>query len=160
MVKIADYLNYSVNEEGDIYSHNKGRNLSQLKHNSGYHSIMLYVNNVGIRTYVHRIVAQTFIRNPFNKETVNHLDGDKSNNSVKNLEWATRSENSKHAYDLGLLATPINKLSPYVCKNVEGFGYYFPSLKDAHLAGFDFSSIRKVVKGYSAHCGGYLWYKL
>lgn len=51
---------------------------------------------------LHRLLAQTFIPNPENKRTVNHIDGNKLNNSLSNLEWATDSENNKHAYDIGL----------------------------------------------------------
>lgn len=51
---------------------------------------------------VHRIIAKTFIPNPKNFEQVNHIDGCKTNNDVSNLEWCTRSDNLKHAYQLGL----------------------------------------------------------
>lgn len=64
-----------------------------------YHSIKL-VNDAGQRktTRLHRLVALTFIPNPENKPEVNHIDGNKDNNSIENLEWVTGGENQKHSY--------------------------------------------------------------
>ena len=57
---------------------------------------------LGSGVYVHRLVGLYFIDNPYNKEQINHLDGVKSSNHYSNLEWATRSENMKHAFVTGL----------------------------------------------------------
>lgn len=51
---------------------------------------------------VHRLVAQTFIPNPNDFPVINHIDGDKQNNHISNLEWCTYKENTKHAYKIGL----------------------------------------------------------
>ena len=63
----------------------------------GYLSVMLTINGKQKRVGVHRLVAQAFIPNPDNKPQVNHIDGNKHNNKVDNLEWVTREENMQHA---------------------------------------------------------------
>lgn len=68
----------------------------------GYLRVTLYQNNTGTVFHVHRLVAQTFIPNPDNKLCVNHKDGNKFNNCVDNLEWATVAENNHHALEMGL----------------------------------------------------------
>lgn len=52
---------------------------------------------------IHQLVAQVFIDNPDNKPIINHIDGNKLNNSIENLEWCTYSENTQHAYDNNLM---------------------------------------------------------
>ncbi len=68
----------------------------------GYEKVRLLHNGKDKTLRIHRLVAETFIPNPENKETVNHKDGDKTNNCVSNLEWADRNEQMKHAYALEL----------------------------------------------------------
>lgn len=68
-------------------------------HKGGYLRVRLYDNK---SLLVHRLVAQTFIPNPKNKATVNHKNGNKKDNRVENLEWATQKENNRHAIRTGL----------------------------------------------------------
>lgn len=68
----------------------------------GYVYVQLFVKDVRHNVSVHHAVASTFIPNPENKKTVNHVDGNKQNNHVTNLEWNTQSENLKHAHATGL----------------------------------------------------------
>lgn len=69
---------------------------------NGYFVCPLYRNNKERRFMVHRLVAEAFIPNPEQKAEVNHIDGDKHNNRVSNLEWVTRLENVHHAIETGL----------------------------------------------------------
>ena len=76
----------------------------------GYELVRLYKDNTLTNTTVHRCVAKAFIPNPTKKKTVNHIDGNKQNNSLENLEWATYSENHIHAFKAGLKTPPLNAL--------------------------------------------------
>ena len=80
----------------------KGRVLKLRINPGGYYYVGLGKNGTKATFAIHQLVAQAFIPNPYNKKTVNHLDGNKLNNSVANLEWSTYSENLEHAYKIGL----------------------------------------------------------
>lgn len=76
--------------------------LKQKEDKDGYKKVNLKKKQKGNTQSVHRLVAQAFIENPLNKPQVNHINGVKSYNVLKNLEWATSSENRQHAYNAGL----------------------------------------------------------
>lgn len=84
----------------------KTRMLSIRPDKAGYCSTAIQENKKSRRVLVHRLVAQTFIPNPDNKPQVNHIDGNKSNNKVSNLEWATERENVRHYHHI-LMNRPI-----------------------------------------------------
>lgn len=93
----------------------KGKVLKQDKNNRGYNLITLNKNGVSKKILVHRIVAINFIENNENKKFVNHIDGDKRNNKVENLEWATFEENIKHAWETEIYK-PIKSDSVHTAK--------------------------------------------
>ncbi len=95
---------------GKPYNKKNGVLLSQFIARGGYWTINLTFNGKGKQFSVHRLIGQHFIDNPENKPWINHKDGVKSNNSLSNLEWSTISENTKHAYDIGIVVNPLRKL--------------------------------------------------
>jgi len=109
--QIKDYPDYFVSSYGRIKSHRWGNRkavLKPMKHSNGYSCIYLYKDGEKRKSFkIHRLVAIAFIENKENKECVNHMDGNKKNNNVKNLEWATKSENLKHAYRKGLKSSNL-----------------------------------------------------
>jgi hypothetical protein len=94
---------YAATEDGEIVSMKTGQPIILKGGNqSGYRTYSLRKDGVQSQLLGHRLIAETFIPNPENKPQVNHKDGNKSNNAISNLEWVTKSENSKHAYATGL----------------------------------------------------------
>lgn len=103
MRQIKDYSDYLVTVDGKIFSLKSMRFLSQNnKTKAGYPRVQMFNENGFKWQTIHRLVAETYLPNPENKAQVNHMDGNKANNLLCNLEWATPSENQKHACDTGL----------------------------------------------------------
>ena len=111
---IENFENYEISNLGRVKSLEKKTSFgigykiypeTFLKHwidKKGYHYVDLRNNNKRTRFLVHRLVALFFLDNLNNKPQINHIDGDKSNNKLENLEWNTAKENINHAIKNGL----------------------------------------------------------
>jgi hypothetical protein len=103
---------YQVSSLGRIRS-NKGIRKQSVS-NRGYMLVGLCRYNVPKTYLVHRIVAKAFIANVQNKPEINHIDGNKQNNSIKNLEWVSRKENEQHSFHV------LNHPMPIVTQKYKG----------------------------------------
>lgn len=102
--KIKEFEDYEVSIYGEVKSHKYEKEIILKKRytQDGYIQYVLLKDGKSYTKRAHRLVAEAFISNPEYKETVNHIDGNKTNNYYKNLEWATKKEQMQHAYNLGL----------------------------------------------------------
>ena len=99
---IDGYNNYFISNDGDILNLHTGRIMKANVNRDGYALITLYKNSTPKTYQVHRLVAKAFIKDDAERTQVNHINGNKLNNNLTNLEYVTRSENLQHAYDTGL----------------------------------------------------------
>lgn len=130
----------------------------------GYKCVVLSKHGKHHNARVNRLVAEAFIPNPEGKKEVNHIDGNKANNLPENLEWATASENAKHAILMGL--NPCGRNNPITSRAVDMLDAdgallkTFPSIKEAERQ----TGIRRAnIQGCCAcrpsckTAGGYKW---
>lgn len=99
---IKDHPRYEISNTGIIRNKENKKLKSQYIGSTGYYMVSFSYNNKSKPQRVHRLLALTFIPNPKNLPEVNHIDGDKLNNNLTNLEWTTHHENMSHAFRIGL----------------------------------------------------------
>jgi hypothetical protein len=121
--KVKDFNNYEVSDSGQIRSidryitckngaihHAKSRLLRPTLSGNGYLIVSLWEHNKQHTRYVHRLIAEAFLDKPNGCDVVNHINGVKTDNSIRNIEWTTYHGNNLHAYRTGLKYKPT-KLS-------------------------------------------------
>lgn len=104
---IKDYPNYGVTKTGEVVSLTTGIIIQPQVNKHGYKTVTLRNNGKNSTKLVHQLVANAYIPNPTSRKTINHIDGDKLNNQVDNLEYVSIKENTIHAYENGLMGTNI-----------------------------------------------------
>lgn len=152
---IKDFPNYLVSNLGNVYSIKRngtkgGIRKTNLSHNK-YVQVSLKNKNGLVNVRVSRLVAQAFIPNPENKSQVNHIDENKNNNCVENLEWTTPKENTNY----GTRNAKISKSKeiPVYCFELNKT---FNSSKTAsEYLNVSRSSICNALKGKCKTAGGY-----
>lgn len=172
---------YEVSNLGNIKSlkrlHNIRGNSSYLTREhilkpsirNGYYFVDLCKNRKQNKVSIHRVVALTFIPNIENKSQINHINGNKLDNRVDNLEWCTCAENIKHSFEIGLrnvekIKDNMRKLGKSKAKRVIQYDKNMNFIKEwesATKAGKDLhifqQSIVACLKGRTKTAGKYIW---
>ena len=156
---------YAVSADGAVFSHVSKHYMRPQKHPQGYRTVALTLRNGkgGKQQHlIHVLVAEAFLQNPDGKATVNHKDGNKANNAVGNLEWATHGENHAHAYrELGRkphLATLRDTSRRCVCVAPSGEATSYSSVKAAAAAlGVKERGAARACRGERKTYAGLVW---
>lgn len=101
---------YQVSDSGTVYAPHLHKSLKPYDNGLGYLAVKLRkTDGTRVQFYIHRLVASAYLENVDNLPDINHKDGDKTNNTVENLEWVSKTDNSKHAFSNKLLRGFVTK---------------------------------------------------
>lgn len=153
---------YKINRYGVVISfrqYKQGKRITQSVNKCGYVTVSLYKEGK-LKTYTkHRLLAKAFVSNPYNHPCVNHIDENKQNNHISNLEWCTHKYNTNHGTSIARRSA--TQSTEVMGVNIEtGERLHFKSLSEAGKNGFTRQSISSCVKGISITHKGFRWYQL
>lgn len=150
---ILNWEHYSISNYGRVKNNKTGKIRSTYINNSGYTCIQLYKQGTMKHFLVHRLVAETFIPNPYQLQDVNHKNENKQDNYVENLEWISHQKNCQ--YGERNIKTTIKNSRPIIC--IETKEEFLNASEIKRKYGFDNSLIHKCCKGQYSSCYGYHW---
>lgn len=124
---------YEINECGVLRNVKSKKIVAGSKENNGYQRVRIENKCLGgvVRTSIHQLVAEAFLPNPNRLPEINHIDTDKQNNHVSNLEWTDHRQNMKHAYAHGINRKPLRDYSESTRKSVTNGIQKFESISEA-----------------------------
>lgn len=146
---------YQVSNRGRVKNKKRKNILKPKISPDGYLRVGLSKDGHQKFYYIHRLVAQTFIPNPDNKPQVNHINRNKQDNHLWNLEWCTARENQVHRFKYN--SNNDNKKYGTLIKCVTTNKIYYSIAEAAEDTGACYSSITKCCKGDRKTAGGYEW---
>lgn len=161
-IELTDYPNYYIKAEPPTLMRKRNGKLHECTQcpnstKDNYWIVTLYTKEgKRVKRSMHRLLMETFVPNPSNKEHVNHIDGNKSNNTLTNLEWATPKENAQHAHDTGLHVTPTKSVHQYSLGG-KYIASYPSDIKAEASTGITKQNISKVTLGLRIHAGYFQW---
>ena len=161
-VELADYPNYYIKAEPPTLMRMRNGKMIECSQclnstKDAYWAVTLYTKErKKVKRSMHRILMETFVPNPDKKAHVNHIDGNKSNNSLSNLEWATPSENAQHACNMGLYPDNAKEVHQYTL-NGKYIASYKSDVEAESITGIAKQNISKVTLGLRIHAGYYQW---
>ena len=148
---------YLVSDSGQVWSLYRQRALKSAIDKYGYEKVGLYDGHKARPRTVHRLVAQAFIPNPGNLPAVNHINEDKTDNRVSNLEWVSVADNDNHGTRNERMADTKCKL-PVEQVSSDGTTVRYKGVKDAsRKTGINRCCIALCCKGIRLTAGGYKW---
>ena len=147
---------YQANTNGEIRNKKNNNIIKQYINNKGYYTVTLYRNHKSSRYNVHTLIAKTFIKNNDNLPLINHMDGNKLNNNINNLEWCTSRHNIEHAYNNGLKKGCWKRVYQYD-KSGKLIAIYDSQTLASMITKIKRSDISRSCNSDNSTAGGYFW---